>query len=123
MRQFAVLLIIAAFALVLGSHGISAAAANGQAKLPTMTTPDVPSYVRSLKSKSDGDSTHKLRGTENKSVQDEERGLFSNLKVKGLLGLGVNKFLSKGQQEAYYKAFLERMAARLVKKEKARSKA
>ncbi|KAG2776195.1 hypothetical protein PC129_g14963 [Phytophthora cactorum] len=86
--------------LVVGSHGLPTTAANDQAKLPTMTAPDIAPSVRSLLSESDG--TNKLRGADNTSGQDEERGFFSTAKLKLFLNLRlsprtklVNKMLSK----------------------------
>ncbi|EEY56326.1 secreted RxLR effector peptide protein, putative [Phytophthora infestans T30-4] len=104
MRRFNVLLIIAATALVVGSHGLSAA---DQAKSPSVTTPDARSSVRSLLSESVRDNTSKLRGAGETSELDEERGLFSSLKLRLYLQRGVTpaqalKKLPKTQMEKYY---------------------
>ncbi|ETK89156.1 hypothetical protein L915_06695 [Phytophthora nicotianae] len=94
--------LIAAITLITGSHGLPATTPNNQVQLLAVSEPDTASSVRSRLSESDGDGANKLRGADNTEGQDEERGIFSNAKLKLLLNLGfkpqtANKYLSKRQ--------------------------
>ncbi|KAG6962307.1 hypothetical protein JG688_00008666 [Phytophthora aleatoria] len=102
--------LVTAIILIVGSHGLPATAADDQAKLPTMTAPDTAPSVRSLLSQSDG--TNKLRGADNMSGQDEERGFFSTAKLKLFLKL-------REQMKTYYNMWLNKKTAKMAAKAKA----
>ncbi|ETP28955.1 hypothetical protein F442_21821, partial [Phytophthora nicotianae P10297] len=109
--------LIAAITLTTGSHGLPATTPNNQVQLLAISELDTVTSVRSLLSESDAYTTNKLRGADNTSKQDEERGILSSVKLKLLLNLGfkpqtANKYLSKAQAQTFYYKWVDKWQPR-----------